>query len=56
MDPDSLAEAGRAVGLSDKVVKDALASVTSDKVKDRLKSYTQQALDYGVRRTVYLQT
>lgn len=41
-------QASSAAGLSDKVVTDALAAIQSDKVKDRLKAYTQQALDLGV--------
>jgi len=44
---DSIIAAARAAGLSDAVIEEALSKMTSDTVKERLRQYTQEALDYG---------
>lgn len=36
-------------GLSDSEIKEALALYNSKEIKDKLKSSTKEALDYGVR-------
>ncbi|XP_073341802.1 glutathione S-transferase kappa 1 [Pagrus major] len=46
-EPASLAEAAMKAGLSDSEIKEALALSTSKGIKDKLKSSTQDALDYG---------
>ncbi len=44
----SCTQAGIKAGLSDSEVKEVLAMSTTKEIKDRLKSTTQKALDYGV--------
>ncbi|XP_008300309.1 glutathione S-transferase kappa 1 [Stegastes partitus] len=45
--PASLSEAAAKAGLSDSEIKEALAAYTSQKVKDKLKTSTQDALALG---------
>jgi len=44
---ESLIAAGKAIGLSDAVIEDALSKLKSDEVKGRLKEYTSEALQHG---------
>ncbi|KAM3614593.1 uncharacterized protein V6R79_016528 [Siganus canaliculatus] len=46
-EPKSLSEAAQKAGLSDDEIKDLLQRCNSKEIKDRLKSSTQSALDYG---------
>ncbi|KAK7496800.1 hypothetical protein BaRGS_00012009 [Batillaria attramentaria] len=46
-EPDSLRAAAEKAGLSKDVIDDALARMTAPEVKDRLRAYTQEALDLG---------
>ena len=45
----SLLQAAIKAGLSDSEIKEALALYNSEEIKDKLKSSTKEALDYGVR-------
>lgn len=45
--PESLAEAAMKAGLSNKEIKEVLEMAASDKIKEKLKSTTQEALDHG---------
>ncbi|XP_030249516.1 glutathione S-transferase kappa 1 [Sparus aurata] len=46
-EPASLSEAGMKAGLSDSEIKEALALYNSKEIKEKLKSATKEALDYG---------
>ncbi|XP_029308439.1 glutathione S-transferase kappa 1-like [Cottoperca gobio] len=46
-EPASLSEAAMKAGLSDSEIKEVLKLSTSKEIKDKLKSATQKALDYG---------
>ncbi|XP_042372202.1 glutathione S-transferase kappa 1-like [Plectropomus leopardus] len=46
-EPASLTEAAMKAGLSERDIKEALKLSTSKEIKDKLKSTTQDALDYG---------
>lgn len=46
-EPASLAEAAMKAGLSEIKIKEALQLSTSKEIKDKLKSVTEEALDYG---------
>ncbi|XP_071326178.1 glutathione S-transferase kappa 1 [Trachinotus anak] len=46
-EPASLSEAAKKAGLSDSEIKEVLQLSTSKEIKDKLKSTTQDALDYG---------
>ncbi|XP_054477653.1 glutathione S-transferase kappa 1-like [Anoplopoma fimbria] len=46
-EPASLSEAAMKAGLSDSEIKEVLQLSTSKEIKDKLKSATQNALDYG---------
>ena len=43
-----LPQVGKAVGLDGSTLDSALKSIKDSSVKERLKTYTQEALDYGV--------
>ncbi|XP_033836394.1 glutathione S-transferase kappa 1 [Periophthalmus magnuspinnatus] len=45
--PESLAEAAVKAGLSDKDIEEVMAMVTTNKIKDKLKNTTQEALENG---------
>ena len=48
-------QAGKSIGMSEDQVKHFLAQMKTPKVKDRLKEYTQEALDQGVGlNTLYI--
>ena len=42
-------QAGTSVGLDAAVVQECIDKIKSAEVKDRLKQYTTEALDHGVR-------
>lgn len=46
-EPASLSEAAKKAGLSDSEIKELLSMCTSAAIKEKLKSSTQEALDYG---------
>ncbi|XP_053289343.1 glutathione S-transferase kappa 1 [Pleuronectes platessa] len=46
-EPASLSEAAKKAGLSDDDIKSAMESYNTKEIKDKLKSTTQDALDYG---------
>ncbi|XP_075965401.1 glutathione S-transferase kappa 1-like [Anarhichas minor] len=46
-EPASLSEAAMKAGLSEREIKEALELSTSEEIKDKLKSATQNALDHG---------
>lgn len=46
-EPASLAEAARKAGLSESEIKEVLNTYTSQKIKDKLKSSSEAALEYG---------
>lgn len=46
-EPASLSEAAMKAGLSEREIKEALELSTSEEIKEKLKSATQNALDYG---------
>jgi len=45
--PESLLEAAKAAGISEAVAQDAVSRMTTDDVKNRLKSQTQEIIDAG---------
>ncbi|XP_052213313.1 glutathione S-transferase kappa 1-like isoform X2 [Dreissena polymorpha] len=48
-EPESLKQAGKRAGLSDAQITRGLEDMQSSKVKDRLKQFTDEALNHGVR-------
>ncbi|XP_053378889.1 glutathione S-transferase kappa 1-like [Mercenaria mercenaria] len=47
VDPDSLKQAGLKAGLTDEQIKTCLQRMKEQPIKDRLKQYTNEALEYG---------